>query len=249
MHPYASWCDEWGVTLYLHSKLDMPTQRETILHFFETIQKAQPSLIEFEKRAEEDYFLQEDRDSGSYRWVSLDRRRLCCGFVNPPSLEAADEHLTRILELAPFHLDLSGLQTESLDVMYHFDLIYQGNHDQLVLEALGSGTPLEAMSHMPGVSVMHYQPVLQFALDETFQLQARLNIETRLNAYSLRNSQPPPDAPISVYLTVRQFWHKQPYASYLDSYYKQRRVLEELMHAAVLPQVLRPLAQAINLQQ
>lgn len=249
MNPYASLCDECGVTLYLHSKLDMPTGRETVLHFFEAIQKVQPSMTEFEKRAEEDYFLQEDRESGSYRWASLDRRRLCCGFVNPPALEAADEHITRILELAPFHLDLSGLQTESLDVMYHFDLVYQGNHDQLVLEAIASGTPLEALSQMPGASVLHYQPILQLALDDTFQLQARLHIETRTNAYHLRNGQASADTPISLYLTVRQLWNKQPFASFIDSYHNQRRILEELMQGTVLPQVLQPLARAINLQQ
>jgi hypothetical protein len=102
---------------------------------------------------------------------------------------------------------------------------------------------------MPGASVLHYQPILQLALDDTFQLQARLHIETRTNAYHLRNGQASPDAPISLYLTVRQLWHKQPFASFIDSYHNQRRILEELMQGTVLPQVLQPLARAINLQQ
>lgn len=248
MNPYESLCDEFGVTAYVHAKLEMPTSREAVLHFFEALQKGQPSLTDFDKRSEEEYYLEEDREQGSYRWVSLDRRRLSCGFVNPPSLAAADEHIERVLDAAPYHLDLPGLAVDSVDVMYYFDLVYQGNHDQLVLEALGAGTPLEGFGQLSNVRVLHYQPNLTVALDESFQLQARLSVETRTNAYQLRTGNLPPDVPISVYLTVRQFWHRQPFASYLDSYRHQRRVLDELVQSYALPQVVQPLARAIRAQ-
>ncbi|MCS7022576.1 MAG: hypothetical protein NZ703_01665 [Gemmataceae bacterium] len=248
MNPYASWCDEFGVTVYVHSRLDMPTNRETILHFFEAVHKGQPSLTDFDKRGEDEYFLEEDRESGTYRWVSLDRRRLSCGYVNPPTLESADEHIHRILELAPYYLDLSSLATDSMDVMYYFDLIYQGNHDQLVMEALSGGTPLESFGQLAGVRVLHYQPTITLALDESFQLQARLSVETRSSIYHLRTGQTPPESPISIYLTVRQFWHRQPPASFVEAYQQQRRLLEELVQGHVLPQVLQPLARAIRAQ-
>ena len=108
MNSYASLCDDFGVSTYLHGKLDMPTGRETVLHFFEAVQKAFPKMTDFEKRSDEEYLLEEDRDAGSYRWASLDKRRLCSGFVNPPSIEDADAHNERILEIAPYHLDLLG---------------------------------------------------------------------------------------------------------------------------------------------
>ena len=50
MNSYSSLCDDFGVSVYLHSKLEMPTGRETVLHFFEAVQKAIPSMTEFEKR-------------------------------------------------------------------------------------------------------------------------------------------------------------------------------------------------------
>ena len=50
MNSYASLCDDFGVSTYLHGKLEMPTGRETVLHFFEAVQKAFPKMTEFEKR-------------------------------------------------------------------------------------------------------------------------------------------------------------------------------------------------------
>ena len=48
------------------------------------------------------------------------------------------------------------------------------------------------------------------ALDDGCRLQCRLSIETRTNAYQIRTGQFP-EAPISVYFTVRQYWGRQPY--------------------------------------
>lgn len=248
MNSYSSLCDDFGMSVYLHSKLEMPTGRETVLHFFEAVQKAVPKLTEFEKRDGGEYMLEEDRDAGSYRWVSLDGRRLCVGYVNPPALEDADAHNQRILEMAPYHLDLSGLQAESLDVLYYFDFLYGGNHDEVVAEALAAGTPLDGLSQIPGGRVLHYQPTIMMALDDNCQLQCRLSIETRTNAYQVRTGQFP-EAPISVYFTVRQFWGKQPFKTFAESYQNQRRLLDELAASYVLPNVITPLAKAIGAKQ
>ena len=82
------------------------------------------------------------------------------------------------------------------------------------------------------------------ALDEACQLQARLSIETRTTAYQVRTGNFP-EAPLSVYFTVRQFWGKQPFKNYADSYRNQRRVLDELVDQYVIPSVIMPLQKAI----
>ena len=248
MNSYASLCDDFGVSTYLHGKLEMPTGRETVLHFFEAVQKAFPKMTEFEKRDNGEYMLEEDRESGSYRWCSLDARRLCMGFVNPPAVEDADGHIERVLGMAPYHLDLHGMQTESMDVLYYFDLIYQGNHDEVVAEALATGTPLEGLAQVPGGRVLHYQPTLMVALDDACQLQCRLSIDTRTNAYQVRTGHFP-ESPISVYFTIRQFWGKQPFKTFVESYQNQRRVLDELVSSYVVPNVVTPLAKAISAKQ
>lgn len=248
MNSYGSLCDDFGVSTYLHGKLEMPTSRETVLHFFEAVQKTFPKMTEFEKRDGGEYMLEEDRDAGSYRWASLDAKRLCAGFVNPPTLEDADAHNERILEMAPYHLDLHAMQTESMDVLYYFDFTYQGNHDEVVAEALAAGSALEGLSQVPAGRVLHYQPTLMMALDDGCQLQARLSVETRTNAYQVRTGNFP-ESPISVYFTVRQFWGKTPFKSFVDSYQNQRRVLDELVASYVVPNVISPLAKAIAAKQ
>jgi hypothetical protein len=248
MNSYASLCDDFGVSTYVHGKMEMPTARETVLHFFEAVQKTFPKMTEFEKRDGGEYMLEEDRDAGSYRWASLDPKRLCAGFVNPPTLEDADGHNERILEMAPYHLDLHAMQTESMDVLYYFDFSYQGNHDEVVAEALANGSALEGLVQIPAGRVLHFQPTLMMALDDACQLQARLSVETRTNAYQVRTGTFP-EVPISVYFTVRQFWGKSPFKSFVDSYQNQRRVLDELVTSYVVPNVINPLAKAIAAKQ
>jgi hypothetical protein len=237
---YGTLCDDFGVSTYLMGKVEMPSGRETVLHFFEAVQKAYPRMTEFEKRDSGEYTLEEDRDAGSYRWASLDARRLCAGFVNPPALEDADEHNERVLAMAAYHLDLGSLQTEAVDVLYYFDFLYQGNHDEVVAEALAANTPLEGLAQLAGGRVLHYQPTLMMALDEGCQLQGRLSVETRPNAYQVRTGNFP-ESPISVYFTVRQFWGKQPFKTFVDSYRNQRRVLHALVSQYEVPNAIQPL--------
>jgi hypothetical protein len=117
-----------------------------------------------------------------------------------------------------------------------------------VAEALATGTPLEGLSHLPAGRVLLYQPTLMVALDDACQLQCRLSVETRTSAYQVRTGQFP-EAPISVYFTVRQFWGKQPFKTYAESYHNQRRVLDELVNSYVIPNVVTPLAKAIGAKQ
>ena len=244
MTPYSSLCDDFGVYTHLTTKMELPQNRETVLHFFDSLQKSFPRMTDFERRDEKEYVLEEYHDSGSYRWVSLDGRRLCSGFVNPPALEDVDQQNERLLEMAPYHLGVSGLDADSLDVLYYFDFLYAGNHDEVVAEALGGGGPLEPLVTLPGAKVLNYEPSVMLALDEGCRLQARLSVETRTNAYQVRTREYS-DEQISVYFTVRQYWGTGPEQSFLDSLRRQREVGEEILQQSVIPRVVRPLAQVI----
>ncbi len=57
------------------------------------------------------------------------------------------------------------------------------------------------------------------------------------------------EAPISVYFTVRQFWGKQPFKTFADSYRNQRRLLDELVTDHLIPNVIQPLARTIGAKQ
>jgi hypothetical protein len=248
MNPYSSLCDDFGVYVYVNTKMDLPSGRETVLHFFDRLRKTYPTMTDFERREAGEFVLEEDREQGSYRWVTLETRRLCSGFVNPPALEGADTLHELVLESAPYHLDFNPLDCEAVDVLFAFDFMYSGNHDEVVAEALGLNTTLENLLQMPGSRVINYEPSLMLALDESCRLQCRMSIETRTNAYQIRTGQFP-EAPISVYFTVRQYWGRQPYKTFVESYQNQRRVCQELVDSHIIPAVVRPLAQTIAAKQ
>ena len=92
--------------------------------------------------------------------------------------------------------------------------------------------------------MINFEPSLTLALDESCQLQCRLAIETRTNAYQVRTGEFTDDQ-ISVYFTVRQYWGSGPDQSFLDSFRRQREVGEEVLRRAVIPRIVRPLAQVI----
>ena len=244
MNSYAGLCDDFGISAYLASKLDLPSGRETVLHFFESVRKRYPTMTDFEKRDGNEYALEEDRDAGAYRWASVDGKRLGSGAVNPDSLADADAQNLLILDMATYHLGVQPIDTDSLDVLYYFDLAFKGNHDEVVADALSGEGPFDALFRRPGGKVLNYQPSVMIALDDGCQLQARLSVETRTTAYQVRTGTFP-EAPISVYLTVRQFWARQPFATYAESYVKQREQLDELTAEYLLPNVIQPLQRVI----
>lgn len=248
MTPYSSLCDDFGVYVYLNTKMELPTNREAVLHFFDSLQKTFPQMTDFDCRDSGEFVLEEDRESGSYRWVGMEGRRFSSGFVNPPTVEAADSQHERVLEVAPYHLDFSPLDCEALDVMFAFDFLYTGNHDEVVAEALGLNTTLENLMQIPSSRVLNYEPALMLALDDTCRLQCRLNIETRTNAFQVRTGQFP-EAPISVYFTVRQYWGRQGARTFIEAYRHQRKLCQELVDNHIIPAVLKPLSQTIGNKQ
>jgi hypothetical protein len=228
----------------LNTEMELPTSRDTVLHYFEQMRKAFPELRNFFTRESGDLVLEGDKDQESYRWLAIESRRLCSGHVNPEALEEAYRQHEMVLDLAPHLLTISLLDCEALDVMYGFDFTYEGNHDEVVAEALGVGHALEGLFEVPGARVINFEPSLTLALDDTCRLQCRLSLETRTNAYQVRTGEFPDDQ-ISVYFTIRQYWGTGPEMTFVDSFRRQREVGEEALQRIVIPRVVRPLAQAI----
>ncbi len=245
MNPYPTLCDDFGIFVYLNTRLDLPATPETVLHFFEAIQKVYPSMTELERRDGGEIVLEEDREQGSCRSIALETRRLASAYLNPPTLEDADQQHERLLELAPFHLDVSGLNCESLDVVFTFDFLYSGNHDEVIAETLVGNSALEGLMQIPGSRVVRYEPCMTLALDEKCRLQARLGIESRTTPYQVQTGQFV-EAPLSVYFLVRQEWGKQPFKTFVESYQNQRRIAQELVDSYLVPNILRPLHLTIS---
>lgn len=244
MNPYNSLCDDFYVNLNLSTEMELPTNRETILHFFERIRKAYPTMRNFYCRERGDFVLEEDKEKGSYRWCTIEPRRVCSGFVNPGDVREALAQHRLVLDLAPYHLSVSPLDCEALDLLFGFDFTYRGNHNQVVTEALGLNPALERMADLPGATVINHEPSLTIALDEECRLQCRISLETRTNAYHVRTGDYPEEQ-ISVYVTARQYGSLGSEGSFASTLDELAKVCQGIVENHVVDAVLQPLARAI----
>lgn len=245
MNSYSQLADDYFVNMNLNTEMQLPSARETVLEFFGRVQKSFPSMRNFYTRENGDFVLEEDKDGPHHRWLSIEPRRICSGFVNPASVDVALEQHLLVLQLAPYMLSVSPLDCEALDFMLGFDFAYRGNHDELVADALGVGSHMESLLDIPGARILNFEPSITLSLEDDCRRQCRLMIETRTNAYQVRRNDFPDDH-ISVYFTVRQYGSLPHDASYEQTLKELRGDCEELAQEHLIEQVLKPLALAIS---
>jgi len=245
MNPYAQFADDTFVNLNLNTELPLPQQRETVLEFFGRVQKSYPTMRNFFARETGDFVLEEDKDQPAYRWMSLETKRICSGFVNPPSIDEAMKQHFLALDLAPYMLSVSPLDCEAMDFLMGFDFAFKGNHDELIAEAFGGGSLMESLLSTPGSRALKFDPSITISLDETCRRQCRLSIETRTNAYQVRRNDYG-EEPISVYFTLRQYGSQAHDSSLSTTFNELREAAESLLQEHVVEQVLKPLAAAIS---
>jgi len=247
MTPYASLADDFYVNMNLATEMELPSQRETVLHFFECVQKKYPSMRKFYCRDKRDFVLEEDKDQGRYRWAAVESKRLCSGHVNPSSLESVLDQHRLVLDLAPALLSVSPLDCEALDLLFGFDFAYRGNHNALLAEALGVGPALDRVAEIPGGRVINYEPSLTVSLDEDCRLQVRISTETRTNAFQVRTGEFAEEQ-LSVYVTARQYGCLEPHTTYSEAVTRLAQVAQEVVDTCVVEQILKPLARTISLK-
>ena len=247
MNRFSSLSDDFYINMNLGTEMELPANRETVLHFFERVQKTYPSMRNFYCRDRGDFVLEEDKDRGNYRWCTIEPRRVCSGQVNPESVDGAIEQHKLVLELAPYVLSVSPLDCEALDLLFGFDFTYRGNHNQLVAEALGVNPAMDRLPNLPGVTVINDEPSLTIALDDQCRTQFRLSVETRTNAYQIRTGDFPEEQ-LSVYVTARQYGSLGPDKTFVETLDRLGEVCHEMLESHVIENVLDPLARMIALK-
>lgn len=241
---FHAFCDDYYVNMNINTEMDLPTGRETVLHFFEQVKKNYPVMRNFYSREKGEFVLEEDKEAGHYRWTSIEARRVSSGYVNPPSVEDALKQHAMILDLIPYSLSVSPLDCESLNVMYGFDYTYRGNHNKLLVDALGVVPAFEKMTEIPGATILAHEPSIQFALDEDCRTQCRLSIETRTSAHHLKTKEFPEEQ-LSVYFTARRYGSLDGEETYVAGMRKLADICHEVVDTYIVENVLRPLQQAI----
>ncbi|QDV24445.1 hypothetical protein [Aureliella helgolandensis] len=247
MHKYGALCDEFYLNMHLGTEMELPQNREAILHFFEQVQKRFPRMSNFYARDNGEFCLEEEKEAGRYRWISTEPKRVCSGAVNPESLASAIDQHQMVLELIPYELSISHLDCESLNITMGFDFNYRGNHNELLAEALGMISPMERFSELKGTSILSYEPILQIALDDECKTQCRLAFESRTTAYQVRSDEYA-EEPLSVYLTVRRYDSLASHEKFGEELLRLAGICEQMADDYLVEGILKPLRQTIALK-
>lgn len=248
--PYGGVCDEFHISTRLFLKLDLALQRETVLHFFDSVKREFPGMRKLRRREDETLILEEDVDeNGQRRWLRLEAGALRFGVSNPRGSDAMRRFGDVVLEMAPFHLTLGELDYDHLEVVYGFDLEYRGNHDQLVADTLfPEHSIVNLLADERSTPVIDCQPFIGVALTPECDVQAYIDIKSRTTTFEVRTGQYEPQY-LSVYLTLRKYWGFNDAPSLVESHRDLLERAEELAGNRVVTTIINPLAQAIASQR
>ncbi len=243
-NPFGAFCEDFYVNMRLGSQLTLPHNRETLLHFFERVQRQFPTMTRFRKNDNGELNLEEDRGAESYRWVSIEQKRISAGHVNPATVEDSLKLHTILLEHSPHLLGISPVEIDYLDVLFGFDLAFSGNHDEIIADSLLCDSPLICLTEEEGAKAVDFQPTVTVALSDDCRLQARIDVVTRTNSYQVRTGDYSDDV-ISVYLILRRYWGDRPREPMEKMFVSMAERAEELCHNHILPKVVKPISAAI----
>ncbi|MEM1028355.1 MAG: hypothetical protein AAGJ38_09760 [Planctomycetota bacterium] len=265
---FGALCTDFYINHKLALKMDLPSERETILHFFDRMRKSLPSMNRF-KRYEGELALESARKDARYKWLALRRNSIRTGTVNPESMEDAVAYHKLVLELAPYHLTISPLDVDYVELMYGFDLECKQNHDAVVYEALYANTPLGGLlnasvpspraadaddengedgppeEHAGGGGILDVQPVFGQSLNDTGDLQAYYEVKTRPKSRR-GSSKRYSGEPISLFLTIRKYGPVDDLADMATTVETLNHYAEELATAKLIPDLLTPITQHIG---
>lgn len=242
---YSSLCDDFYLDMCVSTELDLPSERDTVLAFFERIQKRFPSMGCFYRRATNEYCLEEGRNQGQYRWVNLESDRIGSGVVNPSELEEAYCQDRLILEIMPYMLSVGHLDIDSLDITFAMDFECPGSHDEVIAEAMLGHTPFSELLDMSSVKPIVCSPSIVVALSDDCYTQARCSVESRTSTYDPDKKDEMAGEAISLSFTVRRYPRADEKFDALESFEQQRQLAEELMAEKIVPHFVQPLTEVI----
>ncbi|GAB4187031.1 MAG: hypothetical protein Kow00105_01640 [Phycisphaeraceae bacterium] len=245
---FGALCTDFYINQKLTLKMDLPSERETLLHFFDQVRKAWPSMSRF-RRYEGELSLESSRQDAEYTWLSLQRSSIRTGHVNPETMESAYRFHRKVLEIAPYFLTISPLDVDYVELLFGFDIECKGNHDEVVYEALYAdsqlGHLLKPSGAAAGSKILDVQPVFGIDLSEDGRVQAYFEVKTRRR--SRRGSgRRYAQEPISLYITLRDYGP----VDKLEDLQTVTRDLsaraEALATERLIPHMLNPIVQHIS---
>ena len=240
---YGALCTDFYVNQKLALKMDLPSERETVLHFFDRVRKAVPAMDRF-RRYDGELALESGRRDSQYAWLAMRRTSVRTGHVNPDALPEAYAYHKLILELAPFHLTISPLDVDYLELLFGFDLECKSDHDQVVYDALLAGSALGNVLKVRGAKMLDVQPLFGLALSEKGDLQAYFEVKTRTKTRR-GSSKAYRDEPISIFLTLRRYGPFKVVEDLPKHLEQLTTIAEKLANERLVPNLLTPISRQI----
>jgi hypothetical protein len=240
---YGALTTDFFVNQKLSLRMDLPSERETILGLFDRIRKERPGMNRL-RRYDGELSLESREDESRYEWLALRRTSIRSGSVNPETLEDAAKLHETILHVSPFFLTVSPIDIEYLEVVFGFDIEAETNRNEVVFDALMADSVMGNIVNREREKLLDCQPYVSFALDESRRTQAIIDVKSRVRP-SEQESGRYQNHPITVYCTVRRHG---PFASVDELPQMLRRLIkhaERLADDRVVPKVLMPIREAI----
>lgn len=245
MWPFSLACDDCYVSARLAFKLELQPDRETLLHFFEQVRRQHPELSRLRRRENGGVVLDAAAPGeGGRPFLKLESSNFKFGVHQATDGAKLRTLGDTVLELAPPALSLSDLDYDHYEIVFGFNLLYRGNHDELVADVFFSDHPLVAALAGPQRRVIDFQPFCGVALNDDCDLQAYVEIKSRTSAYEVRCGTFD-DASLTVLLTLRRYWGCETPDNLKDVHNTIVTVGEELAASRIAPQIVQPLADAI----
>lgn len=240
---YRALCSDHYVNQKLNLKLDLPRDRQTTLDLFDRVRREFPAMDQV-RRYRDELALESRSEGANHQWLAIRSNNIRSGSVNPETLDLAYRFHMYIVEASPYFLSISPLDVDYIELLFGFDLLASGNHNEIVHQALIAETPLGQIFDLPGAVPIDCQPVFGIALRDPQQLEVCFEVKTRAGA---RGRAPEAHAePISVYLTLRKYGPVAVLKDLPDILRIMADRGEELVESRVLPCLIAPIRRVIG---
>lgn len=241
---FGALCTDFYINQKTALKMDLPSERETTLHFFEAVRKSVPDMDRF-RRYERELALESSRRNEEYKWLSLQRTNLRTGHVNPQTMREAYDYHRLILRYMPHYLSISPLDLDYLELLFGFDLECRSDHDEVVFEALFAATPLAELFKVPGGKILDVQPAMGMSLSDRGNEQVYFEVKTRTKSRRGSGARYRHE-PISLFLTLRRYGPVRKVDELVDNFTALADRAEALATEHFVPAVLTPIARQIT---
>jgi hypothetical protein len=240
---YKALCSDFYINQKLTVKMDLPRSRETVLEFFERVRKQFPQMGQF-RRYREELALESPQSEAPHRWLAVRSSTIRSGSVNPPTTEEGYSLHQHVLETAPYFLNVSPLDIDSVELLFGFDLAATGNHNQIVADAVLAGSAFRSALELQGATITECQPVLGVTFGARGEYEINVEIKTRGQQSHGREGEPGAE-PISIYLILRRLGAVTDLKELPKIFAQLTATGEELVEKRVVPTLLTPIREVI----